>query len=124
MDGELMAASGRMSVGNGLVLRLLSGMELLEARREAAELACLPGERPLCSNACILARAMFLEGDEKPMFADGEQVLIGLTAEEIEALCALWDDFRRSSAPRFGEQVERGFNPNFAPCVHGEAGDE
>ena len=47
MDREMMALSGRMSLGNGLVLRLLSGLELLEARREAAELACLPGERPL-----------------------------------------------------------------------------
>ena len=68
MDREMMALSGRMSLGNGLVLRLLSGLELLEARREAAELACLPGERPLCSNACLLARAaafLFLVGYEQ-----------------------------------------------------------
>ena len=31
MDREMMALSGRMSLGNGLVLRLLSGLELLEA---------------------------------------------------------------------------------------------
>ena len=115
MDREMMALSGRLSLGNGLVLRLLSGMELLEARREAAELACLPGERPLCSNACLLARALWLEGDEQPMFADGGQVLIALTAEEIEALCARWDEFRRGTVPDFSQSVERGFNPNFAP---------
>jgi hypothetical protein len=113
MDREMMALSGRMSLGNGLVLRLLSGLELLEARREAAELACLPGERPLCSNACLLARALWMEGEEEPLFADGEQVLIGLTAEEIEALCARWDAFRRGSIPTFDQNVERGYNPDF-----------
>lgn len=115
MDRELMASSGRLSLGNGLVLRLLSGMELLEARREAAQLACLPGERPLCSNACLLARALWLEGGEEPMFAGGEQVLIGLTAEEIEGLCARWDEFRRASVPNFEANVESGVNVNFHP---------
>ena len=42
------------SLGNGLNLRLLSGMELLEARREARELCRDPREQPLCSNACLL----------------------------------------------------------------------
>lgn len=115
MDREMMALSGRMPLGNGLVLRLLSGMELLEARREAHGMARLPGEQALCSNACLLARALWLEGDEQPMFADGGQVLIALTAEEIEALCARWDEFRRGAAPDFSQSVERGFNPNFAP---------
>ena len=115
MDREMMALSGRLSLGNGLVLRLLSGMERLEARREAAELACLPGERPLCSNACLLARTLWLEGEEEPLFSNGEQVLIALTAEEIEALCARWDEFRRGTIPIFDEGVESGFNPNFAP---------
>ena len=115
MDREMMALSGRLSLGNGLVLRLLSGMELLEARREAYELSCLPGERPLCSNACLLARALWMEGEEEPLFADGEQVLIALTAEEIEALCARWDEFRRSAIPNFHEHVECGYNPNFHP---------
>ena len=115
MDREMMALSGRMPLGNGLVLRLLSGMELLEARREARGMARLPGEQALCSNACLLARALWLEGSETPMFADGEQVLIALTAEEIEALCARWDEFRRGTVPEFSETVERGFNPHFTP---------
>ena len=115
MDREMMALSGRLSLGNGLVLRLLSGMELLEARREAHELSRLPGERPLCSNACLLARALWMEGEEEPLFANGEQVLIALTAEEIEAMCARWDEFRRSAIPNFHESVECGYNPNFHP---------
>ena len=115
MDREMMALSGRLPLGDGLVLRLLSGMELLEARREAHALAQLPGEQALCSNACLLARALWLEGSEEPMFTDGEQVLIALTAEEIEGLCARWDAFRRGAVPNFDEGVERGFNPNFAP---------
>ena len=32
MDREMMALSGRLPLGDGTVLRLLSGMELLEAR--------------------------------------------------------------------------------------------
>lgn len=121
MDREMMALSGRLSLGNGVVLRLLSGMELLEARREAAGLARLPGERPLCSNACLLARALWMEGEEEPLFADGEQVLIALTAEEIEGLCGRWDEFRRSTIPNFCESVESGYNPNF--CPPGEVAD-
>ena len=39
-------------------LRLLSALEVLEARREAAQLAESQGERALCSNACLLARAL------------------------------------------------------------------
>ena len=78
------------SLGNGLKLRLLSGMERLEARREARALCRDPGEKPLCSNACLLARALWVDGGEEPLFADGREVLIGLTAEEIEDFCAKW----------------------------------
>ena len=58
-------------------LRLLSALEVLEARREAAQLAESQGERALCSNACLLARA--LESGEKPVFDSGRAVLAGLT---------------------------------------------
>ena len=56
-------------------LRLLSALEVLEARREAAQLAESQGERALCSNACLLARA--LESGEKPVFDSGRAVLAG-----------------------------------------------
>ena len=116
MEREMMELSGRLPLGNGAVLRLLSGMELLEARREAAQLIQMPGEKALCSNACLLARALWMDGEEEPLFADGRQVLIALTAEEIEALCARWDEFRRGSIPNFCETVERGYNTNFSPA--------
>lgn len=101
-----------LELGNGLTLRLLSGMELLEARREARELCRDPREQPLCSNACLLARALGLDGAQGPVFADGREVLIGLTAEEIEGLCAKWDEFRRSQISG-GASVEYGVNENY-----------
>ena len=70
-------------------LRLLSALEVLEARREAAQLAESQGERALCSNACLLARA--LESGEKPVFDSGRAVFdrkenpsAAGTAEELE----------------------------------------
>ena len=110
MDREMMALSGRLALGNGLVLRLLSGMELLEARREAHELSRLPGERPLCSNACLLARALERQEDHSPVFSGGEAVLAGLTVEEIAALSARWAELRRENDPGLelsGEELEQ-----------------
>ena len=55
---SILAGQDRMSLGNGFDLRLLSALETLQARREAAELAGDSRELPLCSNACLLARAL------------------------------------------------------------------
>ena len=104
----------QLRLEGGLTLRLLSGMELLEARREARELCRDPREQPLCSNACLLARALGLDGAEGPLFADGTEVLIGLTVEEIEGFCAQWDEFRRNCGGLEEENVEYGVNENFA----------
>ena len=103
----------QLRLEGGLTLRLLSGMELLEARREARELCRDPREQPLCSNACLLARALGLDGAEGPLFADGTEVLIGLTVEEIEGFCAQWDEFRRNCGGLEEENVEYGVNENF-----------
>lgn len=113
MNGSMLERGDRLSLGNGLNLRRLSAMELLEARREARELANEGGERPLCSNACLLARALGIDGSAEPLFSSGREVLIGLTAEEIEELCRRWDEFRRNGMYLTEETVERGFNPNF-----------
>ena len=75
-------------------LRLLSALEVLEARREAAQLAESQGERALCSNACLLARA--LESGEKPVFDSGRAVLAGLTVSEI---AGRWREFDRKENP-------------------------
>ena len=60
MAGSILAARDRIPLDNGMELRLLSALEMLQARREAAELAGEERERALCSNACLLARALEL----------------------------------------------------------------
>ena len=95
MEGSILAQRERVSLGNGMALRLLSALEVLQARREAGELAGEDRERALCSNACLLER----EEDESPVFSDGRAVLAGLTVEEIGSLAARWSVLRRESDP-------------------------
>lgn len=99
MAGSILAQQDRISLDNGMDLRLLSALEVLQARREAAELAMGDRERALCSNACLLARALEKSEDCSPVFADGERVLAGLTVEEIAALSARWSAFHREFNP-------------------------
>ena len=113
MSVSILAREDRISLGNGMALRLLSAGELLEARRQAHALAQSPLEQPLCSNACLVARALEVEGEPGPFFRDAEEVLAALTAEEIETLARRWDEFRRGSVPDFREERESGYNPNF-----------
>ena len=113
MSVSILAREDRLSLGNGMALRLLSAGELLEARRQAHALVQSPLEQPLCSNACLIARVLEAEGEPGPFFRDAEEVLVALTAEEIEALARRWDEFRRGSAPDFREERECGYNPNF-----------
>jgi hypothetical protein len=72
-------------------------MEVLEARREAGELSEGEREKALCSNACLLARALERRG--RPVFADGRAVLERLRVEEIEALATRWGRFNREENP-------------------------
>ena len=95
MEGSILAQRERVSLGNGMALRLLSALEVLQARRVAGE----DRERALCSNACLLARALEREEDESPVFSDGRAVLAGLTVEEIGSLAARWSVLRRESDP-------------------------
>ena len=97
MEGSILAQRERVSLGNGMALRLLSALEVLQARREAGELAGEDRERALCSNACLLARA--LESGEKPVFDSGRAVLAGLTVSEIAALAGRWREFDRKENP-------------------------
>ena len=99
MGASILAGRDRLSLDNGMDLRLLSALEVLQARREAGELAQEDRERALCSNACLLARALEDSEGRAPVFADGRAVLSGLTVEEIAALAARWDAFRRESGP-------------------------
>ena len=106
MAWSILAGPDRLSLGNGMDLRLLSALEVLQARREAGELAQEAGERALCSNACLLARALEQSEDHTPVFPDGRGVLAGLTAEEIAALARRWSAFSREAnpGPNLGEE--------------------
>ena len=89
----------RLKLEDGRELRLLSALEVLEARREAEGLARGEAEAALCANACLLARALEREEDKSPAFSDGRAVLAGLTVEEIGSLAARWSVLRRESDP-------------------------
>lgn len=99
MEGSILAQRDRVRLSNGMELRLLSALEILQARREAGELAGEERERALCSNACLLARALEHGEDHAPVFASGQAVLSGLTVEEIAALARRWSQLRRESDP-------------------------
>ena len=101
----LLEGRERLRLGDGRKLRLLSALEVLQARREAAELAGSGEERALCANACLLARA--LEKDGRPEFDSGEAALRGLSAREIGDLAGRWAAFDRGEnpAPEDGEEA-------------------
>lgn len=89
----------------GWTLRLLSAAEVLEARREAGELAADGKERAVCSNACLLARA--LERGGKAVFDSGKAALAALRVEEIEALAGAWAVFNQTENPSPEDGEER-----------------
>ena len=99
MSGSILARRDRVSLGSGFDLRLLSALELLQARQEGAALAADRRERALCDNACLLARALEKTEDHSPLFPDGRAVLAGLTAEENGFRKARRGDLRRESEP-------------------------
>lgn len=99
MAPSILAGQDRLPLKNGMELRLLSALEVLQARREAGELAQEDRERALCSNACLLARALEQAEDHTPVFPDGRAVLAALTVEEIAALAGRWARFRQENNP-------------------------
>lgn len=124
MVWSILAGADRMELENGMELRLLSALEVLEARREAAQLAESQGERALCSNACLLARA--LESGEKPVFDSGRAVLAGLTVSEIAVLAGRWREFDRKENPSAAGTAEELENvkktsrqPRGSPALEG-----
>lgn len=99
MGVSIIAQRDRIRLENGMELRLLSALEVLQARREAAELAMEDRERALCSNACLLARALEHGKEHAPVFQDGREALASLTVEEIANLAGRWSELHRSSNP-------------------------
>ena len=106
MDASILARRDWMELENGMRLRLLSALEVLQARREAEELSQSERERALCSNACLLARALETQEGE-PVFSSGREVLSGLRVEEIAALAERWSRFNRSENPALTMDAEQ-----------------
>ncbi|MBR2934396.1 MAG: hypothetical protein IKB79_02310 [Oscillospiraceae bacterium] len=104
MQTSLLSGPDRLELEDGRTLRLLSAMEVLEARREADWLTQGARERALCSNACLLARALMKDGQR--LFRDGSHVLEELTVEEIGALAGQWSRFNQqvNPGPQAGEE--------------------
>ena len=101
---SLLSRRDRLTLEDGTQLRLLSALEVLEARREGEELAQSEGERALCTNACLLARALEEEG--KPLFPSGRAVLEHLSAREVAQLARLWDELDRAENPSPEDEEE------------------
>lgn len=95
--GGWLVGARRLPLENGLELRLLSAMEVMQARREAAGLADEARERAVCSNACLVAKALERKG--RPVYESGEAALKALTVEEITALARRWTEFNRRENP-------------------------
>ena len=106
MGASILAGRDRMDLDNGMRLRLLSALEVLQARREAEELAQSERERALCSHACLLVRALETPEGE-PVFSSGRVVLSGLRVEEIAALAATWSRFNREENPGLTMEAEQ-----------------
>ena len=102
---SILSRKDRLELGDGRQLRLLSAQEVLEAGREAGELAQSQGERALCANACLLARA--LENHGRPVFDSGKAVLAAMGIREIGALAAKWAAFDREENPSPEDGRER-----------------
>lgn len=81
-----------------MALRLLSALEVLQARREAGSWRGRTGSGHWCSTPACWP-ALEREEDESPVFSDGRAVLAGLTVEEIGSLAARWSVLRRESDP-------------------------
>ncbi|MEG2420075.1 MAG: hypothetical protein RSB55_00890 [Oscillospiraceae bacterium] len=98
----LLAGARELPLMKGYALRLLSAWELLDARREAALLQGeIGGEASLCSNACLLARALVWE--EGAVFSAGKQVLEELTQGQIETLAQRWATWNAAENPSLRE---------------------
>ena len=97
---KVSAPAALLSLEGGRALRLLTETEEMQVRREAMELAVNEMDLPLCSNACLVARALVCAGER--VYADGRAVLDGLSAEEIEALAERWAAFRREKGVGLG----------------------
>lgn len=83
--------------GEDCILRVATALEVLEARRETAELMESGEEKALCANACLLAKALYRK--DQRVFEHGGQVLEKLTPGEIGKLAAELAELDRAENP-------------------------
>lgn len=95
---SLLGKKPRLFLEDGRSLRILSAMDVVTARREGAALAQTEGEFALCSNACILAKALEKEG--KPLFLSGRALLEAYSVSEVQELAKIWASFDRKENPK------------------------
>lgn len=91
-----------LPLADGRSLGLLTAREVLEARREGLS---MEGDKALCANACLLARALVREGER--VYPSGRAVLEDLAPEEIEALAGAWAAFDRRENPGLTAPTDR-----------------
>ena len=102
---KLTAGRRRKKLSDGSDLRILSALEVLEARREAEEMGGTEEEQALYSNACLLARAWEKRG--KPCYASAEGILKNLSVSQVQNLAGLWAEFDREENPGFSVHQKR-----------------
>ena len=82
---------------------------------KAEEVARNEGERALCANACLVARA--LENHGRPVFDSGKALLAAMGVREIGALAGTWAAFDREENPSPEDGRERALALKKAWCT-------
>ena len=99
----LFAGSGKKELEGGFSLRVVPAAAVLQARREAMEACGEDGAAlGLWMNACVLARALYLEGERA--FESGEALMKTLSAERIEAWTKEYAELCRQENPACSDQ--------------------
>lgn len=98
MEGSILARRDCLTLDNGMRLRLLSALEVLQARREAEGLARRPKSTP-CAPMPACWPGLWRRRRAAQYFPGGEAVLAGLRVGEIAALAKIWSQFNREENP-------------------------
>ena len=102
----LFAGSGKRRLEDGWELRVVPAFAVLQARREALERSAQDdGALGLWMNACVLARALYKDGQRA--FSDGEAVMQAASAEKIERWMQAYAALCREDNPACSEENAR-----------------
>ena len=102
----LFAGSGKRRLEDGWELRVVPAFAVLQARREALERSTQDdGALGLWMNACVLARALYKDGQRA--FSDGEAVMQAASAEKIERWMQAYAALCREDNPACSEENAR-----------------